>query len=170
MCICKVNTLEIKFRLLALLCCFSTSISAQELNIFFATRIEKELDDDLSSFSKLRKSITRDICPAPKVSNEFRQHVETNIPVVIIQGDMDMSTPYENATFLMKYLKRGHLLTVKRGFHNAKRALIFEDPDLVKRIYEFMNIDFEKEDFQSFRNTLPSTYELPEFNFWSVKD
>ena len=82
---------------------------------------------------------------------------------------MDLSTPYENAIFLKNYLENGHLLTVKRGFHNAKRALIFADSSLMGHIYSFMNLDFDKDSFGAFKNTLPSEYELPAFDFWSLE-
>ncbi|MEO1653073.1 MAG: alpha/beta hydrolase [Bacteroidota bacterium] len=112
---------------------------------------------------------TRAICPAPKVGDDFRLPQDIDIPVILIQGDMDLSTPYENATSLRKYLKRGHLLTVERGFHNAKRALIFADLALVKKIYAFMNLDFEVVDFQNFKKGLPRRYTLPRFDFWPLK-
>jgi len=70
---------------------------------------------------------TRDVCPTAKVSEQFLQPIKHDIPIVLIQGDMDYSTPYENATGLMEYLESGHFITVRRGFHNAKRALIFKD-------------------------------------------
>jgi pimeloyl-ACP methyl ester carboxylesterase len=112
---------------------------------------------------------TRDICPAPKVDDKFRQHVKHDIPMILIQGDMDLKTPYSNAESLMNYLENGHLISVKRGFHNVKRALIFQDPKLINKVYNFMNIDFDKNDFAAFKKTLPLTYELPKFNFWSIK-
>lgn len=112
---------------------------------------------------------TRDICPSPKVPEGFTQHQKHAIPTLIIQGDMDMSTPYENATFLMQYLEKGHLITVQRGFHNAKRALIFADSNLMNQIYAFMNVDFEQTDFSTFKQSLPDTYALPEFEFWEIE-
>lgn len=111
---------------------------------------------------------TRDICPAPKVEPSFRVHRPHDIPVVIIQGDMDTNTPYGNASFLMDYLQNGHLIIIKRGFHNAKRALIFGDRKLATEIYKFMDTDFEKASFQEFIKTLPDTYELPKFEFWPI--
>lgn len=111
---------------------------------------------------------TRDICPAPKVPNDFRVHKEHSIPILLIQGDMDLSTPYENATFLMKTLKKGHLITVKRGFHNAKRAFIFGNPELADATFEFMTIDFSETSFETFKSTLTDEYALPEFKFWPM--
>ncbi len=112
---------------------------------------------------------TRDVCPAPKVADAFRQHAKHDIPILLIQGDMDMRTPYGKSEFLMNFLNKGHLITVKRGFHNAKRALIFDNRELVDRIYHFMNLDFQKESFEDFKVTLPDTYELPAFKFWPIQ-
>ncbi|MEN0005314.1 MAG: alpha/beta fold hydrolase [Bacteroidota bacterium] len=111
---------------------------------------------------------TTDICPAPKVSPAFRQHVKHDIPIIIIQGDMDLSTPYENALFLMDYLENGHLITVKRGYHNAKRALIFDDPDLMRKVYSFMDLDLEQTSFKDFSKELPSIHEMPAYQFWPL--
>jgi len=113
---------------------------------------------------------TRDVCPAPKVASEFRQHVTHDIPILLIQGDMDMSTPYANAPELMNYLDKGHLIRVVRGFHNAKRALILQDSTLAKSIYRFMDLDFESTEFDDFKSSLPTRYELPEFKFWPIEE
>lgn len=112
---------------------------------------------------------TRDICPSPKVSADFRIPKKHDIPIVLIQGDMDTNTPYGNSEFLIKHLEKGHLLTIKRGFHNAKRAMIFADRELTNSVYEFMNIDFESTSFETFKKTLPNEYALPEFKFWPIQ-
>ncbi len=112
---------------------------------------------------------TRDICPSPKVEDAFRLHKVHDIPLLLIQGDMDLSTPYDNATFLMETLNKGHLLTIKRGFHNAKRALIFANRELTDSVYEFMNIDFEHTEFEAFKKQLPKEFTLPEFQFWPIQ-
>ena len=39
----------------------------------------------------------------------------------------------------------------------------------MNKIYNFMNLDFEKEDFQNFKATLPTEYMLPAFEFWPIK-
>ncbi|WP_350290179.1 alpha/beta fold hydrolase [uncultured Croceitalea sp.] len=138
--------------------------------------ISKEREDLLNSRESVKwlgninsaYSSTRDICLAPKVRDEFRQHITNDIPVILIQGDMDLSTPYENAAFLMNYLNSGHLITVKRGFHNAKRAIILGDSILANDIYEFMNINFSDVSFQEYKTTLPSVYELPKYTFWPI--
>ncbi len=112
---------------------------------------------------------TRAICPAPKVASSFRQHVHHDIPIIVVHGDMDTNTPYGNATFIMDFLNQGHLITVERGFHNAKRALIFGDRSLASDIYKFMNVDLDKTSFEDFKNTLPDSYTLPKFDFWPIK-
>jgi pimeloyl-ACP methyl ester carboxylesterase len=112
---------------------------------------------------------TRDICPSPKVSDDFRIPKKHNIPIVLIQGDMDTNTPYGNSQFLIKHLEKGHLITIKRGFHNAKRALIFDNRELTNSVYEFMNVDFNENPFNDFKKNLPEEYALPLFKFWPIK-
>ncbi|MBX2816852.1 MAG: alpha/beta hydrolase [Saprospiraceae bacterium] len=109
---------------------------------------------------------TRDICPAPKVNEEFLLPYRHHIPTIFIQGDMDLSTPHGNVEALMPYLERGHLITVKGGSHNAKRALIFHDRQLMEQVYQFMSLDLER--FENFKATLPNEVELPPFEFWSI--
>jgi hypothetical protein len=82
---------------------------------------------------------------------------------------MDTNTPYGNSEFLIKHLENGHLLTIKRGFHNAKRELIFDNRELTNSVYEFMNVDFNKKSFNEFKKTLPEEYALPEFDFLPIK-
>ena len=111
---------------------------------------------------------TRDICPSPKVNEIFKRPKQYAVPMIIIHGDMDMSTPYENATSLINHFENGHLLTVKRGFHNAKRVIILQEPELADLIFSFMNIDFSTQGFTEFQHKLPDTHELPSFNFWPI--
>lgn len=111
----------------------------------------------------------KEVASTKDVGDDFRQQKKHDIPMILIQGDMDRSTPYENATELMEYLGNGHLLTIHGGTHTAKRAFIFGDSTLASSVYEFMNQDFERTDFEEYRKTLPESFELSPFKFWSIK-
>ena len=111
---------------------------------------------------------TRDICPAPKVTDAFRKQVRHQVPMILIHGDLDLSTPYRNASFLMEHLDNGHLLTVRGGSHGAKRHLIQLQPKLVERIYQFFEVDVSGDNFRSFSENLPTEYQLPAFKFWTI--
>jgi len=112
---------------------------------------------------------TKSVCPTKLVDDDFRTHQIHRIPTIIIHGDMDISTPYENATYLMNYLKQGHLVTVVNGTHSAKRSLILSDSKLASKIYNFMNVDFSQESFINFKEGLPNKYRLPQFEFWQIR-
>lgn len=51
--------------------------------------------------------------PNLDVGDPFRKQQATNVPVIMIQGDMDLSTPIENAYYLQSYFSHNHLVTVK---------------------------------------------------------
>ncbi len=106
--------------------------------------------------------------PNMDVGDEFRQQQKNKIPLIMIQGDMDLNTPIENAYYLQPFFSQNHLITVKRGTHTAKRAFILSDSELASDVYQFMNLDFNKTSFKDFKATLPDTYELPSFEFWPI--
>jgi len=70
---------------------------------------------------------TRDMMPVEEVDNAFRQDVEIDVPVLMIQGDLDMNTPIENAEHAVGLMSNGHLLRVNGGTHLAiYEAMQFE--------------------------------------------
>ena len=42
------------------------------------------------------------------------------------------------------------------------------DRDLMNQTYEFMNLDFAVADFQAFRQSLITVFELPAFEFFPI--
>ena len=138
----------------------SLGISAERDKLLQNRTSVKWLGDINKSYTSIR-----DICPSPVVSDSFRNPVKIDIPIIIIHGDMDLSTPYTNATELMESLENGHLITVKRGSHNAKRALIFDNRELMDQVFQFMDADFNRTSFNEFKTLLPKVYELSEFKF-----
>lgn len=60
-------------------------------------------------------------CPAWNVDlgDDFRTEFETDIPTLVVHGNWDLSTPYENALELMPSFRNGKLVTVERGTHGA---------------------------------------------------
>lgn len=142
----------------------SLGISAEREALLDQRPAQKWLGD-----INLRFKATRSVSPAPEVSDDFRQMPELDIPIILIQGDMDRSTPYANALELLESFPNGHLITVERGTHTAKRALILGDSTLAAQVYEFMNVDFEQQTMEDFRRQLPTSYTLPTFSFWPIK-
>jgi pimeloyl-ACP methyl ester carboxylesterase len=81
---------------------------------------------------------TRASWPTPDLGDALRAFIPTAIPVVMIQGDWDTSTPVENARELAPYLTRSRLLIVHRGEHAQPSRLTREDPAAFDAILAFM--------------------------------
>lgn len=111
-----------------------------------------------------------DITPTPVVSDEFRALRPIDAPVLLIHGDMDWSTPLENAVDQSKHLRNGALVTVHAGTHLASAEIIYFDTELAKKEIEFINMDLASEpDFEAFFSGLPDSITLP-LNFLSPDD
>jgi len=108
---------------------------------------------------------SRDLTPTPTLDDTFRQHRRTDIPVLMVQGDLDFSTPLENALELLPFLSNGHLLIVRDGTHSAFRELTQLKPEVMKQVLSFVDEDFESSDPKSYFSTLPTTVELPPLTF-----
>lgn len=111
---------------------------------------------------------TKKVSPTPIVDPAFRIPEKNNTPVLMIQGNMDWNTPFSNASYLMPFLENGHLLEVEGGTHGAKRELILEDEVLALKLFSFMSKDFEKTSFESFQQTLPTSFKLPKLTFTTL--
>ena len=55
------------------------------------------------------------------LGDDFRQNFNTEIPTLLVHGTWDVSTPLENAQELAPYFKKGKLVLVKGGSHDALR-------------------------------------------------
>ncbi|MFW6122208.1 MAG: alpha/beta fold hydrolase, partial [Petrotogales bacterium] len=81
---------------------------------------------------------TRCLTPIPDVGDEFRSDFFVNVPVLLIQGNLDMDTPVENAIHMRKYLRNGHLLYVENGSHLAISEVRDFFPAVAEEILEFL--------------------------------
>jgi len=98
-------------------------------------------NDPARSFTGPMNSLyyaTRDLSPSPEVDDAFRSRPETDVPVLMIQGDLDRSTPIENARHILKKLENGHLLHVKNGTHLAIREVRKHHPDVAENLRSFL--------------------------------
>ena len=108
---------------------------------------------------------TRHVTPTTVVSEEFRAFTKSDVPVLMVHGDLDLSTPIENALAAIEYLPNGHLIRVEGGTHAAIREIVAEDADFMKRVYAFMDADFERVEPQSVFKDLPTTVQLSPLRF-----
>jgi len=81
---------------------------------------------------------TRDMMPVDEVDNAFRQDVEIDTPVLMIQGDLDMNTPVENAEHAVAFMNNGHLLKVNGGTHLAIYEAMQFEPMVRKALLKFL--------------------------------
>ena len=59
----------------------------------------------------------REAWGAPDLGDEFRQPVTSDVPVLILVGDLDPRTPVENGRELLKTLPNGRLVVVENASH-----------------------------------------------------
>ena len=81
---------------------------------------------------------TRDLSPTPEVGDDFRTGLSVDVPVLMIQGDLDRSTPIENARQIHDVLSTSHLLHVENGTHMAIREVRRFHPEVTKQVRSFL--------------------------------
>jgi pimeloyl-ACP methyl ester carboxylesterase len=86
---------------------------------------------------------TRDLTPTRKVADDFRADWPIDVPVLLLNGDLDWSTPIENARHLRGFLKQGHLLEIAGGTHCTEMSEVMsQQPALMQKVYSFIDADF----------------------------
>lgn len=83
----------------------------------------------------------------------FREPFESSVPTVLVQGNWDTSTPYENAVEARKFFDHHHFVHVEGGSHGALREALKEVEGFEEAILKWL----ETGDFQG----LPESVELP---------
>jgi len=54
----------------------------------------------------------------PDLGDDFRRPVRSNVPVLILAGDLDPRTPVENGREIVRHLEHGHLIVLPNGGHH----------------------------------------------------
>ncbi|MEO0471389.1 MAG: alpha/beta hydrolase [Bacteroidota bacterium] len=106
----------------------------------------------------------RNAAPTRDVGDAFRQQQKSEVPILMLHGNLDRSTPLENALSLQAYFPYHHLLQVKGGTHAAKWQLAFANPDLMRKLWSFL--DGEGKDMPK---DLPTTFSLPAIEFLPIQ-
>lgn len=111
---------------------------------------------------------TRDLVPTPNVGDAFRADWEISVPVLLMNGDTDWSTPLENAVHARSHLRQGHLVTVQGGTHCTENDELFElQPQVAQQVFGFVDADFGQSSPKKFFATLPRTVTYPPIDFAS---
>lgn len=95
--------------------------------------------DTAAAYVGVRDWRLRSNCEAwpSDLGNEFRQDFETDIPIVIVHGNWDTSTPLENALELEPYFTNSKLVLVEHGAHGALWQAMDAFPSFKRQIVEF---------------------------------
>jgi hypothetical protein len=109
---------------------------------------------------------TRDLTPTPRVGDEFRADSQIDVPVLLLNGDLDWSTPMENAQHLRRHLKRGHLVSVSGGTHCGEVVEMHQmQPGKLQSLYEFIDADRETTSPEAVFAKLPDHLAYPAIQF-----
>lgn len=109
-----------------------------------------------------------DITPTSVISDKIRSAHPIDVPVLLVQGDIDLQTPLENAEHQREFLQHGALVVVENGTHHTSYEVLQHDPQLSARLEQFIRFDGKNADeTRKFlgelpqRITIPLTFEAP---------
>lgn len=109
---------------------------------------------------------TRDLTPTPGVGDALLANLKTDIPLLLIAGQWDWSTPPENVQEVRPLLSQAHVVTVEEGTHCTEYT---EMPALLpaesERLYSFVDADFARESPQQVFGRIPGRVALPALRF-----
>lgn len=103
-------------------------------------RLDEYKNDPAIPYVGDRSVFYQFVCPPwnADLGDAFRDYFDTQVPTAIVQGDRDMSTPYENALELAPHFKRGKLVTVLGGSHGALREVLDTDSAFAEALWMFV--------------------------------
>jgi len=109
---------------------------------------------------------TRDITATAHVPESFLVE-DIARPVVLFQGDMDFSTPMENAQHQAGVLRRGHLTIVHYGTHSVDDEVEQLLPEFRDALERYLAADSDA-DINAAMQALPAETALPKVPFETV--
>lgn len=113
---------------------------------------------DPNSFYRSWASVT----PTKEVDDDFRNFYPVAVPTLLVQGDMDWSTPLDNALDLGKHLQTGAVVTVRAGTHIVGYELQEFQPELSEQIAEFIDLDTQTAlDAAAMLKSFPTEVRMP---------
>jgi pimeloyl-ACP methyl ester carboxylesterase len=76
--------------------------------------------------------------PTRDMGDDFREPVASDIPLLLVHGDWDTSTPIDNSLELLPYFRNGHLIRVHRGGHDGAMYLLRNAPEARQAVLAFL--------------------------------
>ncbi|MEM9667891.1 MAG: alpha/beta hydrolase [Pseudomonadota bacterium] len=112
---------------------------------------------------------TRNVDAALEVDASFRDDEMLPMPVLLVSGSFDWSTPIENAQHAEAFLEQGKLVTIGGATHcplYQTEQVLAQNPELVETLYTFIDRDFEDADEATeYFASLPDSYDLSVIDF-----
>jgi pimeloyl-ACP methyl ester carboxylesterase len=71
----------------------------------------------------------------PDLGDDFRRPVRSDVPVLVLAGDLDPRTPVENGREIVKHLGNGYLIVIANGGHHFD---FFGSPQIRSVLAEFL--------------------------------
>ncbi|MGO4703248.1 alpha/beta hydrolase [Dyella sp. 2RAB6] len=100
--------------------------------------------------------------PTPDMGDAFRAFARSDIPVLLVHGDWDTSTPLENMLTQLAYFPHGRGIVVHRGGHDGVFYQLRNEPAAKSAVYAFLRTG-ELNDLPT-EVTLPvPAFKLPQF-------
>lgn len=107
---------------------------------------------------------TRDVTVSPVVNDAFRTQYQIKVPVLLLHGDWDLSTPVENIRNSLSHFEQGHLIEVKEGTHSVLNEALEMLPVVRKSVLAFLDAPTVQDAISVFAET-PKVITLPEIDF-----
>ena len=104
---------------------------------------------------------TMDLTVTPDVGDAFRADFTIDVPTVLLQGDLDLSTPLENALHLRKFLTRGHLVVSEGSTHGVGDEIALMLPELKAALQRFLTADLNDSSVRQVFAALPERVKVP---------
>lgn len=79
-----------------------------------------------------------EVWPTPDMGDTFRTQGPSPIPLLMVHGDWDASTPIDNMLEQLPHFANGHGLIVHRGGHDGAFYLLREQPQVKEAVYRFL--------------------------------
>ncbi len=109
---------------------------------------------------------SRDLTPTRHVDEAFLADWEITVPTLLLQGDVDFSTPLENAQHAGGFLKNGRVLVVEGGgTHDVMNETVTMLPEVGAAIHRFMARDVGAGESADVFAGLPQRAQLPAPDF-----
>jgi len=123
---------------------------------------------------------TREVTTSLVVSDSFRTEYEIKVPVLLLHGDWDLSTPIENIRNTLDHFKQGHLIEVKEATHSVLVEALEMLPSVRQTMLSFLIAPTAVAASEVFTEA-PKVLSLPKADFpspdevqaypeWQVKD